>query len=182
MSEWLDYLEKLRVLALEWTEHYSNSVTRMHHVIYLLDTIVRISGQTEHSERLAYEHHMQIETQLRLVRATVVRMARATRGLETLVQAIHRAESSVVPRALQVTGITPEYVQQKARDVFGRCANEYERVVALVAELITGRGVRHIAGEWTSNSVTLNVRDVSDRLRTCTQIIRFEQMSAEIKS
>ncbi|KAJ2638152.1 hypothetical protein IW137_003700, partial [Coemansia sp. RSA 1287] len=74
------------------------------------------------------------------------------------------------------------YVQQKARDVFGRCANEYERVVALVAELITGRGVRHIAGEWTSNSVTLNVRDVSDRLRTCTQIIRFEQMSAEIKS
>ncbi|KAJ2503295.1 hypothetical protein GGH96_000316 [Coemansia sp. RSA 1972] len=182
MSEWLDCLEKLRVLALEWTEHYSNSVTRMNHVIYLLDTIARINGQpAEHSERLAYEHYVQIETQLRLVRATVVRLARATRGLETLAQAT-RADSSGVPRALQVTGITPEYVRCTIRDVFGRCASEYERVVALLNELVAGRGVRHIASEWTSNSVTLNVRDLSDRLRTCTQIIRFEQMSAEIKS
>ncbi|KAJ2122897.1 hypothetical protein IW147_003063 [Coemansia sp. RSA 720] len=181
MSGCMDDLERLRVLALEWTEHYSNSVARMHHIIYLLDTIARINGHSEHSERLAYEHHTQIETQLRLVRATTVRMAHATRGLETLVQATERALASV-PRALRVTGITPEYVQQRARDVYVQCASEYERVSALLAELVAGRGIRHVATTWTAESVTLNVRDVSDRLRTATQIMRFEQMAAEIKS
>ncbi|KAJ1862228.1 hypothetical protein LPJ78_004863 [Coemansia sp. RSA 989] len=65
MAEYVQVLERLRSLAIEWTEQYEEIVARSQHIEYLYSNLDKLPSA---NSLLVYQQHKQIQAQLCKIR------------------------------------------------------------------------------------------------------------------
>ncbi|KAJ1751883.1 hypothetical protein LPJ79_001725 [Coemansia sp. RSA 1821] len=162
MAEYVQVLERLRSLAIEWTEQYEEIVARSQHIEYLYSNLDKLPSA---NSLLVYQQHKQIQAQLCKIR-------QLTRSLAAIVKSMGRLkpQARMQVRGVQkVAGITREYAQGTVDRVYQECRKATR--ISL--------GGREAIRELISNRMSLDLTDLQDRLRSFSQMQRFLDVKSQ---
>ncbi|KAJ2845994.1 uracil DNA glycosylase [Coemansia brasiliensis] len=129
MAEYVQVLERLRSLAMEWTEQYEEIMARSHHIEYLFSNLDKLNSASANSH-LIFQQHKQIQSQLRQIYKLLGPLTRTLKALAKLHEQAHDLdEEEVVDKVQRISGITREYVKECVSHVYETSLKETRRVM-----------------------------------------------------